>query len=253
VSCAAVIPARYASTRFPGKPLAVINGRPMIQYVYEAAARASLVTEVLVATDDERIFRAAEGFGARVFMTSPHHACGTDRIAEVIKNLPYDIIVNVQCDEPMIRAEMLDDVIALLRDDPRAHIATLMKRIASAGDIFNPNVVKVVTDIEGFALYFSRAPIPYYRDGFKNWAAPSGMNGIEAYKHIGIYGYRKAALLALTLLPQSAAEGAEKLEQLRALENGMRIKLKETPHETCGVDTPEDILEVERWLQNTSS
>jgi 3-deoxy-manno-octulosonate cytidylyltransferase (CMP-KDO synthetase) len=244
----------------------------MIQYVFEAAKRASLVSEVLVATDDERIFQAAESFGARAFMTSRHHICGTDRIAEVIKNLDYDIIVNVQCDEPMIQPEMLDDVIGLLRDDPRAHLSTLKKRISEAGDIFNPNIVKVVTDAEGFALYFSRAPIPYYRDSYKachgngdfnsdnrsnnnsgnNISLTAQMANIAAFKHIGIYGYRKSALLLLTSLPQSAAEEAEKLEQLRALENGMKIKLKETRCETYGVDTPEDFLKVERWLNSSS-
>lgn len=270
--CVVVIPARYASSRFPGKPLAAIMGKPMVQHVYERACESSLSDMVIVATDDVRVFQAVEAFGGTALMTSPVHQSGTDRVFEAIKDLQCDIVVNVQGDEPLIRGGIIDDCIRLL-EDSRASMGTLKKRIASYAELFDYGVVKVVTNEEGFALYFSRAPIPYYRDHFgtttgnppespvlKGLPAISGLpelpelisRGIFVYKHIGIYSYRRDVLLSLSRLPPSTLESAERLEQLRALENGFKIKVKETTYETIGVDRPEDIWEVEKWLNTYS-
>lgn len=234
-----VIPARYASTRFPGKALAPLNGKPLIQHVYERSQGARLADSVVVATDDERILKAVEAFGGRAVMTSPAHPTGTDRVAEVAARSEYDIIVNVQGDEPLIRPEIIDSAIRLL-DDARASIGTLAKRTAKPREILDPNVVKVVTDAEGFALYFSRAPIPYDRNAWQGLGAKSITKG-AVYKHIGLYAYRREALLRLAALSPSRLEQTEKLEQLRALEHGMRIKVGITEYETTGVDTPEDL------------
>ncbi|MBF0592241.1 MAG: 3-deoxy-manno-octulosonate cytidylyltransferase [Nitrospirae bacterium] len=233
----AIIPARYGSSRFPGKPLALIHGRPMIQHVYEAASRAVSLNGVIVATDDVRIREVVEGFGGEAMMTARTHSSGTDRIAEVAQGLDADIVVNIQGDEPMLRAEMIDQCVALLADE-RASMATLKKLITNKDEIPDTNVVKVVTDAEGFALYFSRAPIPFCRDTVESLY----------YKHIGIYIYRREALLALREMPQCMAEMAESLEQLRALHYGYRIKVLETTVQTHAVDTPEDIRKVEQWL-----
>ncbi|MBF0538665.1 MAG: 3-deoxy-manno-octulosonate cytidylyltransferase [Nitrospirae bacterium] len=233
----AIIPARYGSSRFPGKPLALIHGRPMIQHVYEAASRAVSLNGVIVATDDVRIREVVEGFGGEAMMTARTHSSGTDRIAEVAQGLDADIVVNIQGDEPMLRAEMIDQCVALLADK-RASMATLKKLITNKDEIPDTNVVKVVTDAEGFALYFSRAPIPFCRDTVESLY----------YKHIGIYIYRREALLALREMPQCMAEMAESLEQLRALHYGYRIKVLETTVQTHAVDTPEDIRKVEQWL-----
>ncbi len=255
MSAVVIIPARYASTRLPGKPLIKLLGKPLIQYVYEASKKARLVDEVVVATDDRRILETVEGFGGKAVMTSASHPSGTDRIAEVARALNCDIVVNVQGDEPLMRPEMIDDVVRLLQDDAKADMATLCISTDRSDEIFNPNVVKVVTDQKGFALYFSRAPIAFYRDCVKVERA-SGFYlytvsaPITVKKHIGIYGYRRNVLLQLTRIPQSPLEQAEKLEQLRALENGYRIKVKETEFETIGVDTPEDVEMVEEMLKN---
>lgn len=260
-----VIPARYASTRFPGKPLALLKGRPMIQHVYENSLGARTATDVLVATDDERIFEAVLAFGGKAVMTAADHLSGTDRIAEVARHLNYDIIVNVQGDEPLVRPEMIDDVIGILEDE-RASVGTLAIRIRHPMDVFDPNVVKTVFDEEGFAFYFSRAPIPYHRDRFASalmnqcfegacysyGLADSGDPGPDLFKHVGIYSYRKDALLKLAGLPPSRLELIEKLEQLRALENRMRIKVRETRHETFGVDTPQDLERIEQCLSTSS-
>lgn len=253
-----VIPSRYASTRFPGKPLCLLLGKPMIEHVYGRARRASLARTVVVATDDARISAAVEGFGGVAVMTSPDHRSGTDRIAEAIERFEAaagcDIIVNVQGDEPMIAPEMVDEVIRLM-DDGRACLATLVKRIEDPREVGDPNVVKAVFDEEGFALYFSRAPIPYHRDLFGAGAFPGlpglpgeGAGAVRMYKHIGIYAYRREVLLSLAKLPPSPLEEREKLEQLRALEKGLKIKIKETQFETIGVDTPEDVERVEQCL-----
>ncbi len=241
MSAVVIIPARFGSTRFPGKPLVPLKGKPLIQHVYENSSGSRLASGVIVATDSKDIFDAVVSFGGKAVMTSPAHRSGTDRVAEAAGACDYDIIINVQGDEPLIKPAMIDDVIGLL-DDGRASIGTLAKRLKSPEETADPNVVKVVFDPEGFALYFSRAPIPYPRDG-----GPS-----EAFKHIGIYSYRKEALRRLAALPPSRLELIEKLEQLRALEAGMKIKVKETRFDTIGVDTPEDLKRVEKWLSSSS-
>lgn len=257
MSCVVVIPARYGSTRFPGKPLAPLKGIPVIQHVYENSRRSRRAEDIIVATDHALIFDAVRAFGGTVVMTSPDHTSGTDRIAEALHILDreYDIIVNVQGDEPLIRPEMIDAVISVLDDDSAA-IGTLVRRIDNVDEIFDSNVVKAVFDEHGYALYFSRAPIPYHRDIWKNrgagvdtapWAS-SGAAAHDCHKHIGIYSYRKNALLKLMSLAPSRLEQIEKLEQLRALENGLKIKVRETDFETFGVDTPEDLERIEKWL-----
>ncbi|MBF0318051.1 MAG: 3-deoxy-manno-octulosonate cytidylyltransferase [Nitrospirae bacterium] len=237
----AIIPARYESTRFPGKPLALIKGRPMIRHVYEGVSGAVSLNAVIVATDDIRIRHVVEGFGGKVVMTSGEHSSGTDRIAEATEGLDADIIVNVQGDEPMVRAEMIDQCVGLM-DDKRADMATLKILISNKNEIHNTNVVKVVTDAEGFALYFSRLPIPFCRD------APEGQYHGRYYKHIGLYVYRREVLMALRHRPRCMTEMTESLEQLRALHHGYRIKVIETTVQTHAVDTPEDIGKVEQWL-----
>lgn len=249
-----IIPARYESTRFPGKPLYPLKGIPVIQHVYENSKLADLAGDVIVATDSETIFERVLAFGGKAIMTDRRHPSGTDRIAEVAASMDYDIIVNVQGDEPLIRPEMINDVITLL-GDKRASIGTLVKKIEDPKEIIDPNVVKVVFDTEGFALYFSRAPIPFYRDEWKALdhiprVAGYGPPG-AVYKHIGIYSYRREALLSLAAMEPTELEKIEKLEQLRALANGLKIKVKETFFETYGVDTPEDLERVEKWLSTS--
>ena len=238
-----IIPARYDSARFPGKLLYPLRGMPVIQHVYENSNRARLADDVIVATDSETIFEKVLSFGGKAVMTDRKHKSGTDRVAEVARSTDYDIIVNVQGDEPLIRSEMIDDVISLL-EDKKASIGTLIKKIEDPQEMRDPNVVKIVFDNEGFALYFSRAQIPFH-------APHSELSTPDYYKHIGIYSYRRDILLALAGMEQTGLERVEKLEQLRALENGMKIKIRETFFETYGVDTPEDIERVEKCL-NTS-
>jgi 3-deoxy-manno-octulosonate cytidylyltransferase (CMP-KDO synthetase) len=245
-----VIPARYASTRFPGKALAPLDGKPLIQHVYENSTGSRLASEVIVATDSTEILEAVESFGGKAVMTSAEHPSGTDRIAEAASETDYDIIVNVQGDEPLMRPEIIDSAIGLL-DDGRASMGTLAARIKDSGEIPDPNVVKVVFDAEGFALYFSRAPIPYHRQQWKSLRDAEAGSG-TLYRHIGIYSYRRDVLMRLTGLEPSALERTEKLEQLRALENGMRIKVGVTEHETMGVDTPEDLERVKKCLSTSS-
>ena len=265
-----IIPARYNSTRFPGKPLFLLKGKPLIQYVYENSKGAHFIDDVIVATDSEEILEKVLSFGGRAVMTNKKHPSGTDRIAEVAASLDYEIIVNVQADEPLVRPQMIDNVILLL-NDKRASIGTLVKKITDIGEVIDPNVVKVVFDKDGFALYFSRSPIPYHRDEWKLLSKEQRANSREqksknlrgifelrtlssklqafhCYKHIGIYSYRREALLALSGMEQTELEKREKLEQLRALENGMKIKVMETFFETCGVDTPEDLERVGKCL-----
>ncbi len=247
-----IIPARYNSTRFPGKPLYPLKGKPMIQYVYENSKRSSVIEDVIVATDSNDIFKEVYNFGGKAVMTNTKHPSGTDRIAEVAASLNYDIIVNVQADEPLIRPEMIDEVVTLL-DDSRASIGTLVKKIDDWKEIIDPNIVKVIFDREWFAIYFSRAPIPYNRDEWKSILEiqNSKFKHKDLYKHIGIYCYRKEILLSLTRLEQTPLEKIEKLEQLRAIENGFKIKIKETFFETYGVDTPEDLERVEKCLSTS--
>jgi 3-deoxy-manno-octulosonate cytidylyltransferase (CMP-KDO synthetase) len=242
----AIIPARYGSTRFPGKLLATLKGKTIIQRVFEQVSAARLVDAVYVATDDKRIFEAVNGFGGNAIMTSTSHTCGTDRIAEVAKNMECDIIINVQGDEPFIRPEMVDDTVVLLKDDMNASISSLAVKIESKDDILSPHAVKVVADDEDYALYFSRSPIPYYRD---EW---SDLNSIVlesgntvVFKHIGIYAFRKDSLIKFSSMAKCKLEEIQKLEQLRARNCGMKIKIKETEYNTFGIDTIEDLRKAE--------
>ncbi|MBI5643870.1 MAG: 3-deoxy-manno-octulosonate cytidylyltransferase [Deltaproteobacteria bacterium] len=234
---AAFIPARYGSTRLNGKPLADIGGKPMIQWVYERAKESRLVSEVTVATDDARIAEAVKSFGGKVAMTSPLHKSGTDRIAEAASGTAAGIIVNLQGDEPLLEPGLIDLAIRPMLDDPSLSLCTLKTRITEEEEYHNPNAVKVVTDKDGFALYFSRSPLPYSKASFKELSTPP-------YKHIGLYVYRKDFLLKFSGLRPTPLEEAESLEQLRALENGFRIKVVETGYNPVSVDTPEDLERV---------
>ncbi len=247
----AVIPARYRSTRFPGKPLALIQGKPMIQWVYERTTRSRLVTRVVVATDDERIRSAVAAFGGEAIMTAPSHPTGTDRIAEVVSAVPCDLVVNVQGDEPLIHPGMIDEALQPLIDDPAIPMGTVCRRIEDRREAVDPNVVKVVRDEKGFALYFSRAPIPWDRDA---WSGKESLTALPVthamFKHIGLYVYRRDFLLAYPSMPQTALEAVEKLEQLRALETGHRIRVVVTEHDSFGVDIPDDLSKIIQQLQN---
>jgi 3-deoxy-manno-octulosonate cytidylyltransferase (CMP-KDO synthetase) len=226
-----VIPARYGSTRFEGKPLAEINGKPMIYHVYQRAKKAKFVDDVIVATDDERIKNAVEKFNGKAVMTSKEHRSGTDRVAEVARSINADIIVNVQGDEPLISPEAIEQAVMPLIENNNIVMSTLMTKIAKSIEYEDPNTVKVVTDKEGFALYFSRSLVPYPREKER----------LKVYKHIGIYVYRKNFLLELADMPQTSLERIEGLEQLRVLENGFKIKVIETDYNSISVDTPRDL------------
>lgn len=246
----AVIPARYASTRLEGKTLVDIAGKPMVQHVYERAKKANLVQDVIVATDDKRIFDAVKCFDGKAVMTSPEHKTGTDRLAEAAKGIDAALIVNVQGDEPLIKPEMIDKAIRPMLDDHAILISTLKTRIEDEKEILDPNVVKVVTDKDGFALYFSRLPIPYVRKQGQGARGQGSGNSCPFplapifYKHIGLYVYRKDFLLKFAKMKPTPLEDAEKLEQLRALENGYKIKVVETRYNSIGVDTQEDLERV---------
>ena len=235
VSATAIIPARYQSSRLPGKALADIAGRPMIEHVYRRASAAATVSRVLVATDDARIFDAVRAFGGEVVMTSAAHPSGTDRLAEAAAALDCDLVVNVQGDEPLLAPETIDAAVMPFVTDPALEMSTLRRAISSAEERNNPNVTKVVVDRDGYALYFSRAPIPFTRPG-----QPEA----RAWAHVGLYVYRRDTLLRLAALPPTEMERAEALEQLRALEHGIRIKAIKTTHATIGVDTREDLEHV---------
>lgn len=214
----------------------------MIQHVWERVKESRLLDEVLIACDDERVLQAAQAFGAKAVLTSPDHPSGTDRVAEAVKNCPAEIVINIQGDEPLIRHQVIDDLAEALIEDETCRMATVIKAIETQEELENPNVVKVVIDREKNAIYFSRLPIPYDRE-------KAGTGDIRYYKHMGIYAYRKDFLMALTQMPKSLLERAEHLEQLRALEAGVRIKTILTDMETIGVDTPEDLARVEGLLQ----
>jgi 3-deoxy-manno-octulosonate cytidylyltransferase (CMP-KDO synthetase) len=241
----AVIPARFASSRFPGKPLADLDGRPMIEHVYRRVERSQLVSRVIVATDDLRVATAVSRFGGEVRLTRADHPTGTDRLAEVATTLECDLVVNVQGDEPLIAPGAVDEAVGALAADPEVQITTLYRRISDPAELKNPNIVKVAIDRAGFALYFSRAPIPYVRDPRVGWP--------PLYRHIGLYAYRRSALLVLAALEPTPLERAEALEQLRALEHGIRIKAFETAYDSFGVDTPEDLEHVRRLLAAPTS
>jgi len=251
MSVTAIIPARYASTRFPGKPLADIQGKPMIQMVYERASRSELVDRVIVATDDERIRLAVKDFGGEVVMTKADHPTGTDRLAEAARNIEADLIVNVQGDEPLVDPRMIDAAVEPLLDDPCIRMGTVMCAIETVEEYLSSNVVKVVTDLDGFALYFSRAPIPYPRDFAEDLT--THFRRISAFKHIGLYVYRKDFLLSYSDLPPTNLENLEKLEQLRALEHGVKIRVVRTELTSLGVDTPEDLIRVKAILSGSKS
>ena len=239
----AVIPARYASTRFPGKPLAMLGGKTVIQRVYEQAA--SVLSEVYVATDDERILSAVEAFGGRAVMTRADHQSGTDRIEEAVEKTgtQADVIINVQGDEPFIQPSQIKTLMALY-DDPQTQIGTLGKRFDSMDAVSNPNSPKIVTDHRGFALYFSRSVIPFIR-GIET---DEWLSHYPFLKHLGVYAYRRKVLAEVTRLPQGQLEKAESLEQLRWLENGYRIRVGLTDVETVGIDTPADLERAEQFL-----
>jgi len=243
----AIIPARYASTRFPGKPLALIKGVPMIQHVCHQVAKAETVDKVIVATDDERIVAKVRAFGGEAVMTRADHPTGTDRLAEVCERLEADLIVNVQGDEPLIDPRMIDQAVQPLLDNPKLKMGTLAGRIDQIDDFFSPNVVKVVRAANGLALYFSRAPIPWPRDLSREELAEQ-LDRLALYRHIGLYVYRRDFLLAYPQLPQTPLETLESLEQLRALESGIDLYVAETDYSCHGVDTPEDLERVSRLM-----
>lgn len=241
----AIIPARYASTRFPGKPLALLGGKPVIQRVYEQVTR--VLPEAWVATDDERIRQAVDAFGGHVVMTRADHKSGTDRIEEAAEkiNTDADVIVNIQGDEPFIQPAQIEEVCRQF-DDPTTQIATLGKPFTTMDAVDNPNSPKIVTDVRGFALYFSRSVIPFVRG--KEHA--TWLDHFPYLKHLGIYAYRRDVLREVTQLPQSPLEKAESLEQLRWLQNGYRIRVGLTDVETVGIDTPADLERAEEFLKS---
>jgi len=243
----AIIPARYESNRFPGKPLALIAGKPMIQHVVERARAVAMLSRVVVATDDPRIARCVEGFGGECVMTRKNHVSGSDRLAEAAEILSiseHDVVVNIQGDQPLFPAEIVQQVAQPLLDDPALPMSTLIYKIVRPEEIHDPNHVKTVFDRDFYALYFSRSPIPFQRN-------PN--EGIQPtyYKHLGFYAYRKGFLLSFVALPEGEWERFEKLEQLRALEYGYKIKLVITEHDSIEVDTPEELLRVEEYLLKT--
>lgn len=236
-----IIPARYQSSRFPGKPLALINGKTMIQWVYENVKEVKALDEVYVATDDERIFNAVQTFGGKALMTSSAHTCGTDRLAECASILALkdeDIVLNIQGDEPLIKPQMVLDLLSTF-DSEDVYMGTLKKLIDEDEELENPNVVKVITDTNDNAIYFSRYCLPYEREG----------KHVKHYKHIGAYGYKTWFLYKFSKMKKTSLEMAESLEQLRVIENGLKIKVKETIYQTIGVDTPEQIELVEQELR----
>lgn len=234
-----VIPARFASTRLMGKPLANIGGKPMIQHTYESAKKSKLLSDVIVAVDDEKVYEVVQDFGGNVRLTPKDIQTGSDRIANVIENYPdAEIVVNIQGDEPFIKGRMIDEAIEPLLFDHSVEVSTLAKRIDNIEEFDSPDVVKVVFDYNNFALYFSRAQIPHVRDA-RN--VLDKLQKAEIYKHVGLYVYRRESLLKFTTLHQTDLEITEKLEQLRMLEHGFKIKVVVTEHETLAVDTPEDL------------
>jgi len=236
-----VIPARYGSSRLPGKPLISLGGKPMIQRVYERAKLAQRVNRVIVATDDERIVKAVQGFGGEARMTRADHRTGTERVAEVAAHESGDVFVNVQGDEPLLDPAAVDTAVAALLEEPQATIATVATPIKTPGDIMDPNVCKVVLDFDENALYFSRAPIPWVRD-------TGNKMQVRHLKHLGLYVFRRDALLEYPTLPQGELERIEQLEQLRWLENGWKIRVAEVEHDAVSVDVPEDVARVEKLL-----
>ncbi len=237
-----VIPARYGSTRLAGKPLISLAGKPMIQRVYERAKLAEKADRVIVATDDERVVKAVEEFGGEARMTRTDHRTGTERVAEVAAHVAGEVFVNVQGDEPLLDPVAVDTAVNALLEKPPAAISTVATAIKTPADIMDPNVVKAVLDFENYALYFSRAPIPWVRDG-------ASKIQVRHLKHLGLYVFQRDALLEYPTLPQGELERMEQLEQLRWLENGWRIRVAEVEHDAVSVDVPEDVARVEKLLQ----
>jgi 3-deoxy-manno-octulosonate cytidylyltransferase (CMP-KDO synthetase) len=237
-----VIPARYGSTRLPGKPLVSLNGQPMVQRVYARAKMARRVDRVIVATDDERIVQAVTSFGGEARMTRADHRTGTERVAEVAAHVEGEIFVNVQGDEPLLDPAAVDTAVGALLEEPEAAVATVATPIKMPADIMDPNVVKVVLDFDDNALYFSRAPIPWVRD-------TAGSIQVRHLKHLGLYVFQREALLEYPTLPQGELERIEQLEQLRWLENGTKIRVAEVEHDAVSVDVPEDVARAEKLLQ----
>jgi 3-deoxy-manno-octulosonate cytidylyltransferase (CMP-KDO synthetase) len=247
----AVIPARWASSRFPGKPLALIKGKPMVQWVFEQASKAECVSEVIVATDDDRILETVIGFGGHAVMTSSDHESGTDRIAEVARDRECEIVVNVQGDEPLIPPENIDRVVRPLLEGVLESTVTLRISIKTHDELMDRNITKVVVDSSSSALYFSKAPIPWNRDEWANESTQhSFIDPLKPfwYKHIGLYAYRKNFLMEFGSLPESRLEKIEKLEQLRILESGFKIKVVDTDLDSIGVDCEEDLALIEKQL-----
>ncbi len=251
----AVLPSRFASTRFPGKPLARIAGKAMVQWVWEAASAAPGVDRVVVATDDERIWKAVHEFGGEVVITDPNLPSGTDRVAAALEALgePFDVVVNIQGDEPAMHPDTIGAVVDLMRNRPDLPMGTAACPFADLDEVFNPNAVKVVLDAGSRALYFSRSPIPYLRSSesfkpdFRGWARPEHLQAFR--RHLGLYAYRPEALRAFTRLPPHPLEQMECLEQLRALAAGMAIGVADTPHLSLGVDVPADVQAAEALLR----
>jgi len=242
-----VIPARYGAQRFPGKPLAMIAGKPLVQRVYEQAAKAKRLDKVVVATEDTRILEAVDAFGGDALLTSPTCPTGTDRVAEVARSYECDLVLNIQGDEPLMRPEMIDQLIEGMQGEPNGPMGTLARKLDAPGHLDNPNVVKVALAQNGLALYFSRSRIPYVRDARTSDPLDWLRRG-KFFKHLGIYAYRHDFLLKFVELPQGELEKTERLEQLRALENGFAIRVWVTPHDSIGVDRPEDVELVEQIL-----
>jgi 3-deoxy-manno-octulosonate cytidylyltransferase (CMP-KDO synthetase) len=237
----AVIPARYGSTRLPGKPLVLLAGKPMVQHVHDRTKLASTVDRVIVATDDQRIVDAVEGFKGEARMTRADHRTGTERIAEVAAHEQGDVFLNVQGDEPLIDPESIDAAVNALLEEPAAQISTVVTPIRQPADIMDPNVVKAVLDFDENALYFSRAPIPWVRD-------TQHKVHVNYWKHLGLYVFQRDALIEYPTLPQGELERIEQLEQLRWLENGWKIRVAEVAHDAVSVDVPEDVARVEKLL-----
>lgn len=238
-----IIPARYNATRFEGKLLADLCGKPVIQHTWENAKKSKSIEDLIIATDDKRIYNCSKGFGAKVIYTSKAHKSGSDRLTEVVSSIDTKIIVNIQADEPFIHPTMITDVVSSILDDGSIDMATICHKIKNKEELLDPNVVKVVMDRKGFALYFSRQVIPY--------SSSHEPKVSSHYKHIGLYAYTKDFLFTFKSLPQSRLEKVEKLEQLRVIENGYKIKLIETKFDTIGIDTPEDLVKATELIKGS--
>ena len=241
-----IIPARFGSTRFEGKLLADLCGKPVIQHTWENAKKSKSLGDLIIATDDKRIYNVCKGFGAKAIYTSKAHKSGSDRLTEVVSDIDARIVVNIQADEPFIHPSMIDDVVSPVLKDKDTQMATLCHKIRNEHEVLNPNIVKVVFDRKGFALYFSRSVIPY-----KSRATSNEQRTTNHYKHIGLYAYTKDFLFTFKSLPQSPLEKVEKLEQLRVIENGYKIKVIETRHDTVGIDTPEDLVKATELIKGS--